>query len=196
MLKVGITGNIGSGKSLICDIFRIYGIPVYDADLETRLLMETNETIISLVKKEFGEESYIDDKLNRSYLAKLVFSDFHKLHLLNAITHPVVIEHAQQWMNKQTAPYAIKEAALIFESGSAKGLDVVIGVEAPYSMRIQRVIQRDGLSREEVLKRMDKQIDQEMKMKLCDMVIHNNNTVSLIKQVDDMHKKLLNYKVK
>jgi len=74
MLKVGITGNIGSGKSLICDIFRIYGIPVYDADLETRLLMETNETIISLVKKEFGEESYIDDKLNRSYLAKLVFS--------------------------------------------------------------------------------------------------------------------------
>jgi len=99
-------------------------------------------------------------------------------------------------MNKQTAPYVIKEAALIFESGSAKGLDVVIGIEAPYSMRIQRVIQRDGLSREEVLKRMDKQIDQEMKMKLCDMVIHNNNTVSLIKQVDDMHKKLMSYKVK
>ena len=196
MLKVGITGNIGSGKTMICDIFRIYGIPVYNADVETRLLMESNETIIHLIKKEFGEESYIGDKLNSSYLAKLVFSDFHKLHLLNAITHPVVIEHAQQWMNKQTAPYALKEAALIFESGSAKGLDVVIGIEAPYSMRVQRVIQRDGLSREEVLRRMDKQIDQEMKMKLCDIIIHNNNTESLIKQVDDTHKKLLNYKVK
>ncbi|MEI6184474.1 MAG: dephospho-CoA kinase [Bacteroidota bacterium] len=194
MLKVGITGNIGSGKSLVCDMFKVYGIPVYDADSEARKLMENDETIIRLVKKEFGEESYTDNKLNRSFISKQVFADFHKLHLLNAITHPVIIQHSQEWMNNQNAPYVIKEAALIFESGSAKGLDVVIGIDAPYSLRVQRVVQRDGLSREEILKRNEQQIDQDMKMKLCDFVIINDNKESLIKQVDELHKKLLTYK--
>ena len=194
MLKVGITGNIGSGKSLVCDMFKVYGIPVYDADSEARKLMENDETIIRLVKKEFGDESYIDNKLNRSFISKQVFSDFHKLHLLNAITHPVIIQYAQEWMDKQNAPYVIKEAALIFESGSAKGLDVIVGIDAPYSLRVQRVVQRDGLSREEILKRNEQQIDQDMKMKLCDFVIINDNKESLIKQVDELHKKLLTYK--
>ena len=194
MLKVGITGNIGSGKSLVCDMFKVYGIPVYDADSEARKLMENDETIIRLVKKEFGEESYTDNKLNRSFISKQVFADFHKLHLLNAITHPVIIQHSQEWMNNQNAPYVIKEAALIFESGSAKGLDVVIGIDAPYSLRVQRVVQRDGLSREEILKRNEQQIDQDMKMKLCDFIIINDNKESLIKQVDELHKKLLTYK--
>ena len=194
MLKVGITGNIGSGKSLVCDMFKVYGIPVYDADTEAKKLMETDETIIRLVKKEFGEESYIDDKLNRPFIAKQVFGDFHKLHMLNAITHPVIIDHAQEWMTKQNAPYVIKEAALIFESGSAKGLDVVVGIDAPYSLRVHRVVQRDGLSRVDILKRNDQQIDQDMKMKLCDFVIMNDNKESLIKQVDELHKKLLTFK--
>ena len=196
MLKIGVTGNIGSGKSIICDMFKAYGIPIYNADLETRNLMETNDHIIRMVKKEFGEQSYLNHKLNRSYISAIVFSDAHKLNVLNAITHPVVIEHAQKWMDKQTTAYAIKEAALIFESGSAKGLEIIIGVTAPLNIRIQRVMKRDGLSREEILKRMDKQINQDMKMKLCDIVIYNddNNTETLKKQVDEIHQRLLNYK--
>ncbi len=196
MLKVGITGNIGCGKTMICDMFKVYGIPVYNADIEAKKLMETNPEIIRLVTKEFGEESYIDNKLNRAYLAKKVFSDFHQLHLLNAITHPIVIEHSLAWMNKQDAPYVIKEAALIFESGSANELDVLIGVDAPYNLRIERVVHRDGLSREEILKRMEQQMDQEIKMKLCNFVINNNEKQSLIQQVEDIHKQLLICKAK
>jgi len=196
MLKVGVTGNIGSGKSIICDMFNAYGIPIYNADLETRNLMETNDEIIRQVKKEFGEQSYLNNKLNRPYISQIVFSDAHKLQTLNAITHPKVIEHAQKWMDKQTTPYTIKEAALIFESGSAKGLDIIIGVAAPLSIRIQRVMKRDGLSREDIMKRMDKQMDQDIKMKLCDIVIYNNdnNYETLKKQVDVIHHRLLNYK--
>ena len=195
MLKVGVTGNIGSGKSLVCEMFKDYGIPIYNADLETRKLMESNEEIISLIKKEFGEESYINQTLNRTYLSEIVFSDSHKLEILNSITHPVVIKHALEWMNKQTTAYVIKEAALIFESGSAKGLDIIIGVSAPLNIRIQRVIKRDGLCRDDIMKRIDKQIDQEIKMKLCDFVIYNENddVTSLKQQVDKIHNCLLSY---
>ncbi len=195
MLKVGITGNIGCGKTMVCDMFKVYGIPVYNADIEAKKLMETDAEIIRLVTKEFGAESYINNKLNRAYLAKKVFSDFHQLHLLNAIIHPIVIEHSLAWMNKQDAPYVIKEAALIYESGAANELDVVIGVNAPFNLRIQRVVQRDGLSREDILKRMEQQMDQEIKMKLCNFVINNNEKQSLIEQVEDIHKQLLAYKV-
>ena len=196
MLKVGVTGNIGSGKSLVCELFKEYGIPVYNADIETRNLMETDEEIISKVKKEFGEQSYINHTLNRTYLSEIVFSDAYKLQLLNVITHPVVIKHALEWMEKQTSVYAIKESALIFESGSAKGLDFVIGVASPLYIRIQRIVNRDCLSRTEILKRMDKQIDQQLKMKLCDFVIHNNynKTDNLKEQVAVIHQKLLTFK--
>ena len=102
MLKVGVTGNIGSGKSLVCDLFNRFGIPIYNADVETRKLMETNVDIIQQVSNTFGEKSYINHTLNRAYLSEIVFSDKHKLQILNAITHPIVIKHALEWMNKQT----------------------------------------------------------------------------------------------
>ena len=191
MLKVGVTGNIGSGKTTVCELFKAYGIPVYNADSEAKKIMSSSETIIADIKKHFGEEAYINNQFNSAYIANIVFSDFHQLHILNAITHPAIIEHAMQWMNQQTTPYAIKEAALIFESGSAEGLDVVIGVEAPNNLRIKRIMKRDSLDREEVLKRMDKQIDQEMKMNLCDYVIKNDEKSSLIEQVEALHKKLV-----
>ena len=195
VLNIGLTGGIGSGKSTVAKIFETLGIPVYYADEAARTLMNTDTGIISAVKKYFGEESYVNGELNRPYIASQVFTDNYKLDLLNSITHPATIADAKKWMQKQTAPYSIKEAALIFESGSAEGLDYVIGVYAPVTLRIKRVMDRDKTSREEVLKRMGRQLNEEMKMKLCDFVITNDEQHLVIPQVLELHQKFLSFKV-
>jgi len=195
VLNIGLTGGIGSGKSTVAKIFETLGIPVYYADEAARTLMNTDTGIISAVKKYFGEESYVNGELNRPFIASQVFTDNYKLDLLNSITHPATIADAKKWMQKQTAPYSIKEAALIFESGSAEGLDYVIGVYAPVTLRIKRVMDRDKTSREEVLKRMGRQLNEEMKMKLCDFVITNDEQHLVIPQVLELHQKFLSFKV-
>jgi len=195
VLNIGLTGGIGSGKSTVAKIFETLGIPVYYADEAARTLMNTDTGIISAVKKYFGEESYVNEELNRPYIASQVFTDNYKLDLLNSITHPATIADAKKWMQKQTAPYSIKEAALIFESGSAEGLDYVIGVYAPVALRIKRVMDRDKISREDVLKRMGRQLNEEMKMKLCDFVITNDEQHLVIPQVLELHQKFLSFKV-
>ena len=174
MLRVGITGGIGSGKSTVSKIFEVLGIPVYYADEASKRLMNENEALKEKLKSIFGDGTYIDGQLNRSYLSAIVFNDPLKLALLNSIVHPATIKDAEDWMKKQTAPYAMKEAALIFESGSQEHLDKVIGVYAPAAVRILRVMQRDKVTREEVQSRMNKQIDENMKMRLCDYVITND----------------------
>ena len=195
ILNIGLTGGIGSGKSTVAKIFETLGIPVYYADEAARILMNTDTGIISAVKKYFGEESYVNGELNRSFIASQVFTDNYKLDLLNSITHPATIADAKKWMQKQTSPYTIKEAALIFESGSAEGLDYVIGVYAPVALRIKRVMDRDKISREDVLKRMGRQLNEEMKMKLCDFVITNDEQHLVIPQVLELHQKFLSFKV-
>ncbi len=191
MIRVGLTGGIGSGKSTVARVFEVLGIPVYYADEATRQLMNTDEALKKEIIKNFGEESYSEGQLNRPYIASIVFNNKEKLELLNALTHPATIRHANEWMQQQTAPYVIKEAALIFESGSAENLDYVIGVSAPKITRIQRVMERDHISSDEVQKRMDRQIDEEMKMKLCDFVLVNNDTELLTPQVLALHEQLL-----
>ena len=189
MLRVGITGGIGSGKSTVSKIFEVLGIPVYYADEASKRLMNENEALKEKLKSIFGDGTYIDGQLNRSYLSAIVFNDPLKLALLNSIVHPATIKDAEDWMKKQTAPYAIKEAALVFESGSQEHLDKVIGVYAPAAVRILRVMQRDKVTREEVQSRMNKQIDEDMKMRLCDYVITNNEQELLIPQVIKLHQK-------
>ena len=190
MLRIGITGGIGSGKSTIAKIFEVLGIPVFYADAEARRIMNEDEELKKNIIKNFGEASYTNGKLNRSYLASIVFNDNHQLEILNSLTHPVTIKNGEEWMLRQITPYAIHEAALIFESGSAKDLDKVIGVYAPLSLRIKRVMDRDGISREEVLKRMNRQIDEDMKMKLCDFVIVNDEQQLVIPQVLELDQQL------
>ncbi|MCB0741454.1 MAG: dephospho-CoA kinase, partial [Chitinophagaceae bacterium] len=131
MLKIGLTGGIGSGKTTVAKVFETLGIPVYYADAATKRLMQTNAGLKEAIQKNFGEASFKNDKLDTKYLADIVFNDTEKLSLLNALTHPVVIDDAMQWMLQQQAPYAIKEAALIFEAGIEQYLDYVIGVQAP-----------------------------------------------------------------
>lgn len=191
MIRVGLTGGIGSGKSTVARVFEVLGIPVYYADEATRQLMNTDEILKKEIISNFGEESYSNGQLNRPYIASIVFNDKEKLELLNALTHPATIRHANAWMQQQTSPYVIKEAALIFESGSAENLDYVIGVSAPKPLRIQRVMERDHISAEEVQKRMSRQLSEEMKMKLCDFVLVNNDSDLLTPQVLALHEQLL-----
>ena len=191
VLKIGLTGGLGSGKSTVAKIFEVLGIPVYYADVEAKRIMNSDAKLKADVIKHFGDESYVDNQLNRSYLSSVVFDNKEKLSLLNSLVHPATIRDSKEWINRQTTPYAIKEAALIFESGSQECLDYVIGVSAPLHLRIMRAMQRDQLTREQVQQRMSKQIEEVIKMHLCDFVIYNDEVKPVIPQVLDLHKKLL-----
>jgi len=200
-LKVGLTGGIGSGKSTIAKIFETLGIPVYYADDRAKALMNEKEDLKKNIILHFGEDVYLNGILNRSYLSSQVFNNKEKLDLLNALVHPVTITDGDEWMNEQTAPYAIKEAALIFEAGVHKHLDFeagvhkhldyVIGVTAHAPLRIARVMQRDHITEEKVRERMNKQMDEEEKIKKCHFVIQNNEEQLLIPQVLALHEQLL-----
>ncbi len=191
ILKVGITGGIGSGKTTVANIFATLGIPVFDADAAAKNIMNEDEDLQKKIIKAFGEEAYKDKKLDRKYLAGIVFNNAEKLNQLNALVHPATIAAAEKWMRQQTTPYAIKEAALMFESASAANIDFMIGVSAPQHLRIKRAMERDNISPDEVAKRMSKQIDEEIKMRLCDAVIINDEQTLIIPQVIKLHEKLL-----
>ena len=191
MLRIGLTGGIGSGKTTVAHIFEVLGISVYYADDAAKRLMNEDENLRKKIIENFGDESYIDGKLNRTYLASIVFSNREKAALINSFVHPVTIADAQLWMQKQNAPYAIKEAALIFEAKADKELDLVIGVYAPLPLRINRIMLRDKIDETAVMARMQKQMNEEEKMKLCDFVIENNEKDLLIPQVIAIHEKLL-----
>ena len=152
--------------------------------------MNEDDELKKNIIAHFGRESYENDQLNRSYISSLVFNNKEKLELLNSLTHPATIRDANKWMQRQISPYTIKEAALIFESGSAEHLDHVIGVYTPAPLRIQRILQRDNTTREEVLQRMSRQIDEDIKMRLCDSIIINDEQQLLIPQVLKLHEKL------
>jgi dephospho-CoA kinase len=191
-LRIGLTGGIGSGKSTVSGIFKVLGIPVFDADTVAKEVMQTNPALRQAIIDTFGEAVYTDGQLNRKQLAALVFSDPFQLETLNALVHPYTIAAAEEWAALQTTPYTVKEAALFFEAGSAIGFDYMIGVYAPQHLRIKRVMDRDQVSREEVLSRMKRQIQEEIKMRLCDFVVLNDDQHLLIPQVLKLHEQFLN----
>ncbi len=189
MLKIGLTGGIGSGKSTVAKVFEILGIPVYYADDAAKRLMNNNDDLKKEIIKHFGEKAYQQNQLDRKYLAGIVFNDKEKLQLLNSLTHPITIKDSEDWMLAQTSPYIVREAALLFESGAANTVDYVVGVYAPQHIRVKRVMERDNLSIEDVMKRVSRQLDEEEKMKRCDFVISNNETELVIPQVIELDKK-------
>ena len=154
VLRIGLTGGIGSGKTTVAQIFETLGIPVYYADDAAKRLMNENEDLRKKLIRHFGESIYNNRELNREQLSKMVFGNDEKLNLLNSLVHPLTIADADEWMKQQTTPYIIKEAALIFESDVWKYLDKVIGVSAPYELRMQRTMLRDNSSAEQVKARM------------------------------------------
>lgn len=190
-LKIGLTGGIGSGKTTAAKIFELLHVPVYYADAASKRLYDTDRTLMQQMKAHFGDDIYTDDRLDRTRLASIVFNNPQRLDLLNSLVHPVTIKDAAGWMQAQTAPYVIKEAALIFESGSGADLDYVIGVHAPLHVRLKRVMARDQSSRDEVLARMKRQISEELKMKLCDFVLVNDEQELLLPQVLKLHASIV-----
>ena len=191
MLKIGLTGGMGSGKTIVSRIFSVLGVPVFYADDAAKTVMNEDAELKQKIMSLFGPEAYMEDQLNRKYISSIVFNDPFKLEQLNALVHPVTIAAADKWMQQQTTPYVIKEAALMFEAGAAAHLDYVIGVFAPQAMRIQRAMQRDGITREEALARINNQVDDNIKMKLCDFVIVNDEQQSVLSQVLKLHEKFL-----
>lgn len=191
MLKIGLTGGIGSGKSTVAKIFELLGIPVYYADDRAKYLMNHNTFIQQQIIAAFGSAAYNNGILNKSYISNLVFNNPAELEVLNSIVHPITIADASAWMQQQQTVYCIKEAALIFESGTQQNLDIIIGVTAPKALKLKRVMQRDAVASQTVLAKMDKQIDDRIKMKLCDFVIYNDEQQLIIPQVIQLHNKFL-----
>jgi dephospho-CoA kinase len=191
VLRVGLTGGIGSGKSTVAQIFEVLGIPVYYADIAAKKIMNENKELRSAITNIFGEQAYENNILNRKYISSIVFSDPARLKQLNALVHPATKKDAAAWMQEQISPYAIHEAALIFEAKVSERLDLVVGVSSPIELRIKRAIERDNVSREEVLKRMDQQLDEELKMNKCDFILINDEQQLLIPQVLELHEKLI-----
>lgn len=191
MLKVGVTGGIGSGKSVVCQVFETLGIPVFYADKAARYIMENDALVIESIKALFGNTIYRNGALDREQVSSIVFRQPGKLQELNAIVHPATIQYGQQWMNSQNSPYVVKEAAIFFESGSHKDMDYMIGVFAPAELRIERSVTRDNISREKVQERMANQMDEDEKMKRCNYVITNNGHTAIIPQVLEVHNIIL-----
>jgi dephospho-CoA kinase len=193
-LQIGITGGIGSGKSLVCKIFECMGIPVYDADSHAKELMTTDGILISDIKKEFGVLSYNGDgSLNRAYLGSTVFNDPERLKTLNMLVHPRVGEDYKQWIDQnKNYPYVLKEAALLFESGSYQLLDKVIVVHADEDIRLKRVLKRDRhRTTDQVLAIIRNQMPEEEKLKRADFVVRNDETMLLIPQIVALHQRFI-----
>jgi dephospho-CoA kinase len=190
--QIGITGGIGSGKSLVCRIFSVLGVPVYDADSRAKSVMTTDGILISQIKKEFGVLSYhADGTINREYLAQ-AFKSPERLQRLNELVHPRVGIDYKQWVSKQHTTYIIKEAALLFEAKSNIGLDKTIMVFAPKELRIKRVLQRDAhRNMQQVEAIINNQMPDEEKMELADFIITNDETQLVIPQVLALHDQFL-----
>ena len=195
MLLVGLTGGIGSGKTLVCSIFEKLKVPVYHADEAARRLMNSEAGLMEGIREMFGDQAYGRDGLNRAYLAGLVFGDEERLSGLNKLVHPAVRDDFRRWAGQQRdAAYVIEEAAILFESGASQEMDLTILVHAPEEVRIRRVMERDGVSRVEVLKRIRHQMREEKLMKMADHRLLNDGTTMILPQVIELHNKILNRK--
>lgn len=194
MYKVGITGGIGSGKSMICQIFELLGVPVYYADARAKLLMWQNKKLKQQIKSAFGSEVYHSNgRINRPYLASKIFSDKELLKTINSLVHPAVQKDTEAWyksLESSVCPYALKEAAIMIESGSHVYLDALIVVTCPVEIRVSRVIKRDKSKSEDIKRRIASQMPDEERIKYATYIINNDGTQSIVNQVWALHKQL------
>lgn len=192
MFQVGLTGGIGSGKTLVCSVLEKLGVAVYYADVEARNLMNNDSGLKSQIEEEFGKEAYRKGTLNREFLAGKVFADAVLLAKMNALVHPAVRMHYSEWVGLQVnVPYVVEEAAILFESGSDQFMDLSVLIYADEELRIQRVMQRDGTDREQVKRRMSMQISEEEKKKRADYMIYNDGREMLLPQIIKLHNRIV-----
>jgi len=192
MIRVGITGGIGSGKSVVCKIFKQLNIPVYDADFEAKQIIIKSKSVISKIKKAFGDDSYFEDgRLNVQKIASVIFSDKKALEKMNSIVHPAVFQDFEKWSKLQkNCKYVIMESALLIETAYYKQLDKTICVLSPLELRTERIMQRNNISKTEVNDRISSQLSDEEKLKFVDFTIQNDNENMLIPQVLKLHENL------
>ncbi|OAQ42203.1 dephospho-CoA kinase [Pedobacter psychrophilus] len=189
MFRVGITGGIGSGKTTVCKIFEILGIPVFYADDVAKLIMITNSNLIEAIKENFGKDSYSPKgEINRKYIANQVFNDPKKLEKLNNLVHPQVFKEMDLWSSNQKSPYVLKEAALLFESKSYLQNNANVLITSPFDLRFLRLIKRDNTTKEKIQERMDTQLSETEKQKLANYTVNNNELDFLIPQILNLHQ--------
>ncbi len=193
MLKVGVTGGIGSGKTTVCKVFELLGIPVFYADDVAKSIMQTDPVLKTALLNTFGENSYTKDgMLNRAYISSIVFNDKQELEKLNSLVHPAVLRAFDNWvLEHHESPYVIKEAALLYESGGFKMCNKSILVIAPTLIKMNRVKLRDGISEEDIQLRMNRQFSDEMKIKYADHILNNDEKQLLIPQIIQLHQQFL-----
>jgi dephospho-CoA kinase len=191
MKIIGLTGGIGSGKSTVLELFKILGVKTYSADESAKKLVNTDTYLINLIKSSFGENIYDKGQLNSKKLSDIVFEDKEKLKLLNSIIHPAVAKDFKLFLNSNNEDYIVKEAAIIFETKSENNYDKIILIQSPLEIRIERVVNRDNISREEVMKRINNQLDENLIIDKCDYVITNENMEDLEDKVLSIHLDLI-----
>ena len=193
MIKLGVTGGIGSGKSVVCEVLRLHDIPVYDADLEAKNLNDTSPVIREKLIEAFGAELYKNDKLDRKKLAQLIFNDEKNLRQVNSIIHPELAKHFEKWTDGRMEHSIVAiDAAVLFEAGFQQFVDKTITVFSPVETRIERVVKRDNLTKEQILSRINSQMSDEEKIRLSDFVIINDNKHSILEQVSTILKTISN----
>lgn len=190
-LKLGVTGGIGSGKTTVCRVFSVLGIPVFSADNEARKFMNNDTSLIRQINLLAGKDLYTSGKLDRQELARLIFNDPDLLGRVNALVHPVVFDHFRKWVEKQDAPYVVMEVAILFESGASSLVDKVLTIVTPVEERIDRLVKGKKFTREEVLERIKNQIDDDFRISHSDYVIHNSENDMILPAILNVHKDLI-----
>jgi len=192
MTKVGITGGIGSGKSIVCEIFNRLGISIYNADNRAKWLMNNNVVLKQQLIARWGNQLYKNNQLDRSFLAGIIFANKEAIEFVNSVVHPAVNVDFKEWFSLHSnEAYVIKEAALLFESNTYREMDVIVTVYSPENLRIERVLKRDNISKPQVINRMNNQLSDEEKVKRSDYIIFNNEQQSLLEQVLNLHNILI-----
>jgi dephospho-CoA kinase len=195
VIKLGITGGIGSGKTSVCRVFKVLGIPVFSADFDAKNVMDKNESVKLQINSITGKELYRFGTLDRAELASLIFNNRQLLDKVNSLIHPIVFENFRKWESEQNAPYVIMEAAILFESGACNLVDKIATVVAPAEQRIERIIQRNNLSREEIIMRIQSQMDDIEKVKRSDYVILNSENDMVIPAILKIHNDLIMHSI-
>jgi dephospho-CoA kinase len=190
-LKLGVTGGIGSGKTTVCKVFAILGIPVFSADIEAKRIQDTNRALQIKINSLVGNDLFPDGKLDRAELAKLIFSNKELLEKVNSIVHPAVFKSFREWVKRQDSPYSIMEAAILFESGACRMMDRIVTIVTPMEERIERLVRGNKLTREQITERIINQIDDESRIKRSDFVIFNSENDMIIPAVLGIHEEML-----
>jgi len=193
IFSLGVTGGIGSGKTSVCRIFSVLGVPVFSADNRAREIMDCDREIIDKLNNIAGKDLYTSGYLDRTALSALIFKNPDILKKVNSLIHPVVFDRFEKWKEEQSSQYVVMEAAILFETGNARRLNMIATVIAPVEERISRVIVRSRLTRDQVVERMNNQMDDEARIKMSDFIIHNAENDMIIPTVLKIHKDILNH---